>query len=192
MSIKEWKKKQIEAQQSAGKPAISKLRKIPKIIPDNKIYNGFEPDEKTRTISEEFMRARLKNKTRTERKMRTLLDKAKLKYVIEQVIFISATQFYIADFYLPNYTVIIEVDGGYHNTPEQQLKDQNRTEQLSLFGFIVIRIDAKYLMRKKELKKNKRKDRIDIIKFIVDRLPEQSKSPNIVYRKNTSAKTTIE
>jgi very-short-patch-repair endonuclease len=48
---------------------------------------------------------------------------------------------YIADFYCaaPHRQVSVEVDGGYHNTPEQRAKDAKRTARLNAHGIIVLR-----------------------------------------------------
>jgi very-short-patch-repair endonuclease len=46
---------------------------------------------------------------------------------------------YIVDFYCHQHKLIIEVDGGYHNTLEQIEKDQKRTDFLSFQGLRVIR-----------------------------------------------------
>lgn len=46
---------------------------------------------------------------------------------------------YIADFACLESKLIIELDGDYHLTAEQILKDQERTERLSLLGYKVIR-----------------------------------------------------
>lgn len=37
----------------------------------------------------------------------------------------------IADFYLPDHRLIVEIDGGYHATPEQRAADQ-KTDTLFL------------------------------------------------------------
>ena len=47
---------------------------------------------------------------------------------------------YIADFICLPIRLVIEVDGGYHNTPEQQTEDQWRTEFLESRGYRVLRI----------------------------------------------------
>ena len=47
---------------------------------------------------------------------------------------------YIADFVCLPIRLVIEVDGGYHNTPEQQTEDQWRTEFLESRGYRVLRI----------------------------------------------------
>lgn len=46
---------------------------------------------------------------------------------------------YIADFVCLRENLIIEIDGGYHDTQEQQEKDQERTNWLQEHGFKVIR-----------------------------------------------------
>ena len=46
---------------------------------------------------------------------------------------------YIADFLCLSEKLVIEVDGGYHNEPQQQQEDQWRTEFLERKGYKVIR-----------------------------------------------------
>ena len=46
---------------------------------------------------------------------------------------------YIADFICLSQKLIIELDGAYHNTPKQELNDQQRTEWLENKGYCVIR-----------------------------------------------------
>ncbi|WP_425568849.1 endonuclease domain-containing protein [Pedobacter jeongneungensis] len=46
---------------------------------------------------------------------------------------------YIADFYCHEAKLIIEIDGGIHNNPENQEYDQNRTVELMKIGITVIR-----------------------------------------------------
>lgn len=46
---------------------------------------------------------------------------------------------YIADFYCHEAKLIIEIDGGIHNNPENQEYDQNRTDELMKIGITVIR-----------------------------------------------------
>ena len=46
---------------------------------------------------------------------------------------------YIADFIFLKSRLVIEVDGGYHDTPLQQQEDQWRTEFMESKGYTVIR-----------------------------------------------------
>lgn len=47
---------------------------------------------------------------------------------------------WIADFYHPKSRLVIEVDGGYHNTSEQAAKDAHRDAVMQKHGFRVLRI----------------------------------------------------
>ena len=46
---------------------------------------------------------------------------------------------YIPDFICLSEKLIIEIDGGYHSLPEQQISDEERTEWLEKQGYKVIR-----------------------------------------------------
>lgn len=46
---------------------------------------------------------------------------------------------YIADFCCLEKHLVIEVDGGYHNHPEQRREDIIRSNKLNKFGFYVLR-----------------------------------------------------
>lgn len=49
---------------------------------------------------------------------------------------------FILDFYCASAKLALEVDGSYHNTPEQQAKDAERTRHLNERGIRVIRASA--------------------------------------------------
>jgi very-short-patch-repair endonuclease len=49
-------------------------------------------------------------------------------------------KFYIADFCDTKNMIIFEIDGGYHTTKEQKLKDFHRTKDLNRLGYRVIRL----------------------------------------------------
>lgn len=46
---------------------------------------------------------------------------------------------YIVDFYCDELELIIELDGGHHNSPEQKFKDEQRDYHLSFLGYKVLR-----------------------------------------------------
>lgn len=46
---------------------------------------------------------------------------------------------FIVDFYCPSLQLVIELDGGYHEHPEQMQHDQARTDYLMSFGLTVLR-----------------------------------------------------
>ena len=47
---------------------------------------------------------------------------------------------YIADFYCAKARLIIELDGGWHYTTEQRIKDEQRTRDLNAMNLTVVRI----------------------------------------------------
>ena len=47
---------------------------------------------------------------------------------------------YIVDFFIPSLNLIIELDGGYHFTKDQIIKDRKRDSHLSTLGYLVVRI----------------------------------------------------
>ena len=53
---------------------------------------------------------------------------------------------YIADFVSLKNRLVIEVDGEYHHTPEQQVADQYRTEYLHQKGYRVIRFSNQQVL----------------------------------------------
>jgi len=48
--------------------------------------------------------------------------------------------FCVADFFIPRKGLLIEVDGGYHNCPDQQKKDRNKDALYESLGYNVLRI----------------------------------------------------
>ncbi|MBE6752299.1 MAG: endonuclease domain-containing protein [Ruminococcaceae bacterium] len=47
---------------------------------------------------------------------------------------------YIADFYCPKLKLVVEIDGGQHNSEENLMYDKTRTEYMSEFGYEVLRL----------------------------------------------------
>jgi cyclase len=47
-------------------------------------------------------------------------------------------KFFIADFYCHNAKLVIEVDGGYHDVPEQYQYDRERDNELSELGLKIL------------------------------------------------------
>ena len=57
---------------------------------------------------------------------------------------------FIADFYSHKLKLIIEVDGDYHNKPEQQLKDKLRTDLIHFQKIEIIRFTNQQIKNKME------------------------------------------
>lgn len=79
--------------------------------------------------AEEFRADLIKKQTPSEARFKIILKELDIKYEFQKI-FYTENSFYIADFYLSNYNIVIEIDGGYHNTPEQKTKDSKRTAKL--------------------------------------------------------------
>lgn len=105
----------------------------------------------------EFQKALRDKATAAERKLAMALAKSPLadKYEFQHIIYIKAKskyggkridRFYIADFCFPDSKIIIEVDGGYHYTSEQSIKDKERTRILENRGYIVLRISNQRIL----------------------------------------------
>jgi very-short-patch-repair endonuclease len=68
-----------------------------------------------------------------EEKMKEFLDKYNVGYEFQKIFYIYADdgwiiRYYIADFYIPEKEIIIEVDGKFHD--EHKLHDKNRTKEI--------------------------------------------------------------
>jgi very-short-patch-repair endonuclease len=68
---------------------------------------------------------------------------------------------YIADFYCHPLKLVIEVDGGYHLSEEQQKFDRERERDLQLFGINVIRFTNFEITNNMEKVINKIKEEIE-------------------------------
>lgn len=59
-------------------------------------------------------------------------------------------KFYIADFCFPHKKAIIELDGGYHFTKEQIIKDRERETVLKTLGYRVYRFNNSRILSTKD------------------------------------------
>lgn len=96
------------------------------------------------------------NATESEILFKKKLSLLGIKFIFQKA-FIAGNGYYIVDFYLPKpYKICIEIDGGYHNTPEQKRKDYGKNMYLKNRGFSVIRI------------KNEDVKNVDILNLIIN------------------------
>ena len=97
--------------------------------------------------AKEFRKDLVTRQTKAE----SILARALLKYNDEfnfsyqNIIYIKKKslikKFYIVDFFIPSKKLIIELDGEYHYTMDQQAKDLERTKDLEALGYKVLRFD---------------------------------------------------
>lgn len=67
-----------------------------------------------------------REKTPAEAHVFELLESLGIKYVFEKGV-LRKHSFYLVDFYFPKpRKLCLEIDGKYHDTPEQRIKDRNR------------------------------------------------------------------
>jgi very-short-patch-repair endonuclease len=77
--------------------------------------------------------------TPAEKIFKSKLKQSKIKFR-EQKGFIRGDTFIIADFFIPKIQTIIEIDGCYHNTEKQKLRDFYKDKFYKSIGLNVIRI----------------------------------------------------
>ena len=94
-----------------------------------------EPKENTAEYYKHILEV---NATYAERLLKTFLA-GKIDFEFQKIIYTDNKHFFIADFYIPSKNLIIELDGGYHETLEQKQKDAWRTGMLNSMGYKVIR-----------------------------------------------------
>lgn len=97
--------------------------------------------------AKEFRKDLVTRQTKAE----SILARALLKYNDEfnfsyqNIIYIKKKslikKFYIVDFFITSKKLIIELDGEYHYTMDQQAKDLERTKDLEALGYKVLRFD---------------------------------------------------
>lgn len=126
----EYQQKLIDYQQQE---AIKRREALQKKI----VKNALKKQVKQKQLQEtaQFYRTTLIEKqTESEKIMKALLKLININYEFQKIIY-TTKAFYIVDFYLPDYNLIFEIDGEYHNDPIQKYKDKNRTFELKSLGY---------------------------------------------------------
>lgn len=94
------------------------------------------------TAKKRFVKELTKRATPAEKRLRSLLIQHNIKYVFQKPftnkIMVhkggrtkpQRDKLYIADFYLPKYATVIELDGGVHNTLNANIRDGKRTTDI--------------------------------------------------------------
>ena len=95
-------------------------------------------NELTRKISLEKRQSLIDNQTHAEKLFKAKLKAINIAYEFKKIVY-TKRSFYILDFYLPDYQLVIELDGKYHEDKKQKIKDNERTEELKTLGFTKIK-----------------------------------------------------
>lgn len=98
--------------------------------------------------------------TKYEKKLYSALYKPLKGRVKKQQPFIINKHLYYADIYIPSLKLVIEIDGGYHNTEEQKAKDKQRDDDFRSIGYTTLRYTNEQIDSKKEKQ--------EIVKTILD------------------------
>lgn len=88
----------------------------------------------------EFKESLIEDATPSELKFRRILELENISHSFQHV-YVYSWKHYILDFLVGD--IVFEIDGGYHNTEEQKLKDKERDYRLSVGGLKVVRIQNK-------------------------------------------------
>lgn len=96
---------------------------------------------------------RLNNRTWAEKQVRNILQSKQVKFEEEKAFITDREKeyFQMADFYIPDWKIVIEVDGLYHNEEAQQYRDKKKDEWYRGQGLKVFRI-TNALVREKRPK----------------------------------------
>lgn len=89
----------------------------------------------------DFRQKNIDRKDPSELKMKTILDEMGVEYEFQKVLYVGGN-FYIADFFLPQHGIVIEVDGKIHYSMEQLMKDRLRDSSFAKRGILTIRFDT--------------------------------------------------
>ncbi len=105
--------------------------------PETSLYPRYYTAEyKQWKILKEFARDNRKNSTEAEKLLWQVLRNKQLGVQFRRQ---HAIDIFIADFICIACKLIVEVDGDYHNTPEQEEYDQQRTYMLENLGYKILR-----------------------------------------------------
>ena len=124
---------------------IRKMRKEQR----NSIIADKKPKSENKDIyalADEYAKERKEKATKEELKLWDCIKQLGYPNIyFQQPVFISGKngkpcKFYIADFLDVDNKIDIEVDGGYHTTEEQQMKDEERERDFKKMGYSTMRI----------------------------------------------------
>jgi very-short-patch-repair endonuclease len=115
---------------------------LPKKKYDRLIETGLSVEERANVFREHL----IKEQTEPEKRFKIILKELGIEYTFQNIFFYKTKakkpkpKFYVLDFYLPKYSLAIELDGRYHNELEQKRLDRERTSLLNESGIRVLRI----------------------------------------------------
>ena len=115
----------LSAKEKRNKSRKSKVQKKEEYLQKVKTQSK----KRLQETAEKFRSDLIKNQTPSEARLKVILRLMGIKYEFQKIYY-TKKSFYVADFYLTEHDIVIELDGGYHNTQEQKKKDSIRTKEL--------------------------------------------------------------
>lgn len=101
----------------------------------------------------EYQEKLIKKETPAEKRFEKFLIQNSIEYEKQKKLIGYFGKIYFVDFFIPSRCLIVEIDGGYHNSEEQTKKDTIRTTDLTLnTGYRLIRLtNNETLLKNNEL-----------------------------------------
>jgi len=93
-------------------------------------------------IAKKYRGELIKNETDAERVFKYILDKLKVKYKAQYIVYLPS-KFYIVDFYIPHKKVVFEIDGYHHYTATGLSKDNLRDSHIATLNMEIHRFRNK-------------------------------------------------
>ena len=115
-----------------------------KMVYGNAYYKNSRVYDTYESYEDNFRNELIHNATDSELKFKEYLDGKSFGYEFQKVIYVNIDgkrKFFIADFYFKKYNLIVELDGCYHYSEEQNERDIKRTDALQKHGYHVMRFD---------------------------------------------------
>jgi len=97
------------------------------------------PKKEKRSIAQKFKKNLRENAPKEELFFRSMLMNCGIFHYFQYSV-MDNNNFVIADFYIPKIHLIVEIDGGYHETPKQKKRDEYKDKFYKKSKFNVIRI----------------------------------------------------
>lgn len=95
------------------------------------------------------------NQTVYEKNVKAHLESLEIEYEFQKIMFTLDNYFYIVDFYLPGYNIILEVDGRHHKKEGQKKRDNKRSRELKKLGIeAIIRLPNKHCFTSLKTREN--------------------------------------
>ena len=112
-------------------------------------YKGFED-----TMAKEFCDKLRANQTSAEDRFKFMFGLTEIPFAPQYPIRREddTNKYYILDFYMPTLNLVVELDGGYHDSEDMVKNDAIRDEFLKRKGFRVVRLTNKQVFETKTVK----------------------------------------